>query len=194
MAMRFYLMPITGAGVKGDPRRPKYTRTDLAGFDIDVMDAGNETPCLCAADVPDATHAILVAYADVTAVPADIDQQIGGSLTAVQAALESFHVPAGWITATLTYRSVLRTVMALFQFWQRYQALGGASPFGTGVTLATTFGSLPAAARTALISTAQSLGYATDSLSAGSTLRQCLKAMADQWRAVDTINLGGQQF
>jgi hypothetical protein len=89
---------------------------------------------------------------------------------------------------------VLRVVAALFQFHQRYQATSGtsASLFAGGLTLSSTFSSLPASVRTALRNAAISLGYDTSSLTGASTLRQCLKAMADQWRAVDTIYLGDE--
>ena len=51
------------------------------------------------------------------------------------------------------------------------------------MTLATTFSSLPLSVRTALLSTADSLGLSTAGLTAGTTLRVLLKTLADAFGA-----------
>src|SRR3990167_9302367 len=122
--LRLYLMPITGAGTsQADPRQPKYT-ADL-GPEWSMMDYGLVPWCIVAAERDDAVHAALTANADVRAVPVDLDSTVGAALSATQTALETARIPAGWVTAGMTWRQVLRPVMGLFQLAQRYHGATG---------------------------------------------------------------------
>src|ERR1700693_3954213 len=126
-------MPITGTGTDADSRRPKYADTDLAGHPWAAMDFGNEPIMLVAT----ATNAALAAETDVTTIPLNLDQQIGAAVTTVQNKLESFNIPADWVTSTMTYRQVVRKVLQGFMFWQRAQGLGIPLLFTGGVKLST---------------------------------------------------------
>lgn len=194
MAFRIYFMPVIGTGAsRADGRRPKYDDTDLLGITWSMMDFGNEPFCIVAADVTPSQHTTLAAHADVLSPPADLDQQIGLQLTTVQNALETANMPANWVQSTHTYRTVVRAAAAFCQFMQRLQAFYTGKIFTGGVTLSTTFGSLPAGVRTVLIATANDLNFNTSSLSGSSTLRQIIKAMGDQWPSLE-ITLGDQVF
>jgi hypothetical protein len=78
----------------------------------------------------------------------------------------------------------------MFSFIQRYGVLYVTPPapsiFTGGVSLSTTFGSLPQAVQNAIISAAQSFNISTSGLTASTTLRIILKALAD--------NFSGQQY
>lgn len=183
MAGRLYLMPIAGVGTKADPRAPKYKST-INGFSWTMMDFGLEPACIVWVENVDAsTHSTLVAFADVVSPPAELDQNIGaGSIATVRAAIEALNVPANWAQATDTYREVIRIICWFFQIWQRHHGMGNARVLTGGVTLDTAFNTLSVGVRNALIATAQSFNFDTSSLAGTSTIRQILKALADQVR------------
>jgi len=185
MAFRLYLVPVIGVGTSLDPRRPKYVAGGATPWA--AMDYGNEPSMIVGADLSPTDDAALAGQPDVTALPVDLSPLLTpANVTAVQAKLEAAHLPAGWVNTTRTWRDVVRIVLGIFSFLQRYavvyaQAQGSVAPsvFTAGVTLDTTFGSLPAAVQTALTNTAISFGIATTGLMAGTTVRAILKAMAD---------------
>jgi hypothetical protein len=154
------------------------------------MDYGQEPVFLVAArDVPAATHSALAALSDVTTVP-DLAQTVGAQVAAVQAKLDSFNIPSQWVASGMSYGSVCRYVAVFFLIVQVLtQRLGRPRLFGGAVTLATRFNQLPASARQDLLDTAAALNFNTAALSGTNTVRQILKALADQWPAV-SINVG----
>ncbi len=177
MATQLYIMPITGAGTQANPRQPKYASTDLSGADWTGMDFGNEPVMIVAT----ATNAALSAESDVLTIPLNLDQNLtADAVTTAETYLENLPLPGDWITTSMTYRQVVRTVCQFFMLWQRCQGLGLARLFTGGVTLSTTFGSLPAATRTLLLNAANSLSLDTSSLTGTSTMRQIFKAVAPQ--------------
>lgn len=193
MAWRLYVIPITGSGSSRlDPRRPAYVVE--AGLDWAAMDYGQVPWGLVAANVTTPQHNALVANADVTAFPANLQTTIGANLATVQAALEAARLPAGWVAASDTYATVARTVAGLMQFAQRYTALsGGQELVPASINLNTQFGSLSAQRQADLLATADSLGYDRTGLQATTTLRAILKNLADQWGARPFV-LGGMVF
>ena len=182
MATQLYLVPIIGTGTDVDPRRPKYSD---AGLPLDssvvtwsAMDFGNEPIMLVATE----TNAALAAETDVLQIPLDLDQNLtAGAVTAAQTYLEGMNIPADWITTAFTFRRVVRLLACMFQIWQVCQGLGMGKLFGGGVTLSTTFGSLPAGTRALLLQAAQQLNFDTSSLSGASTIRQIIKALMVQF-------------
>jgi len=178
-AWHLYLVPVIGTGTQEDPRSPKY----LASYAC--TDYGHQPQMLCAADVDAGTDAALQANSDVTRIPDNLDAQLGaGAVTAVQNALEARNIPAGWVTQALTYRTVLRTLFGMFSLFQRYAAIAqnpNAVIDGATVTLSTQFNQLPLKARQDLQATVASFGLDTSGLTGASTIRQILKAFADQF-------------
>lgn len=189
MAKRIYIVPKIGTGAGDDDYRPKYF-TELDGVPWSAMDYGLEPHFLVASELTTDQHNTLVANADVIAVPANLDAQVGTNRDAVVDALETLNVPAGWVTTTMTYRKILKIVAAIMLVAQRLHGHAGLRIFESGIRLSTKFNQLPAATRTKLISAAQSMNFDTASLSGTSTVRQILKAMADQWGVKD-IKIGG---
>ena len=190
MAKRFYIVPRIGTGIVDDEFKPKYFSA-LPGVSWSAMPFGKEPFHLVVSDLTTAQHAALVANSDVITIPENIDAQVGtGSLSAVVNALETLNIPAGWVTAAMTYRFVLKIVCAIFQFAQRLHGHANLRIYESGITMSTQFRNLPENVRTALLGAAQTMNFDTSSLSGTSTIRQILKEMADQW-GTRPIHIGG---
>ncbi len=186
MTLNLYVMPIVGTGAKNDERRPKYRDSIFPTLGWGMFDYGNEPQCLVGiVDIPAATDTALTANADVIAAPTNLDQNIGAgaTLNRLRSGLEADNIPGTWLTSTTTYRQTVRFVGACCQFMQRYQGSGLPFVFQPGITLDTTFGTLPAATQQGLISAAQSFSFDNGALIAASTLRQILVSVGNQYLA-----------
>lgn len=193
--IRFYVMPIVGTGTSRlDARRPKYLDA-YPDLQWAMMDYGLEPVCLvCVRNIDQTTHDALVANADVLAAPENIDANLSTpAVTVIGNFFEALNIPGGWLSPSLTYRTVLRTVAGLFQFAQRWHGMGGGAIFTDGLDLSVTYAALPTAKKTMLIDVADSFGYDYSSLGASSTLRQILKFLADQWGAAP-FYMGGVEL
>jgi len=197
MAVRFYLMPTIDDGF--GRLSPKYISTlyNPAGGDVLKVRAGlmrygfNEEVYLAAADVTTPQHNALVAHADVTTVPANIDGNISaGALQAVKDALEVLRIPGNWVTTGHTYRQVLRTVAGLFQFSKRHFALHNKILIPTANNMDHVWSDLPLAVRQELQATADALGYDYSGVTGSTPLRTILKSLADQWGS-QPFDMGG---
>jgi hypothetical protein len=180
-ACHLYIVPQIGTGSGGDAYRPKY-----AG-DLPVswsgIRYGREGFWLVAADVSTAQDNAATAQPDVIRLPDNLDLTIGVNLTTVQNRLEAINIPSGWVSAGMTYRSVLRTVVHMMFFFQRFLSVNKVyTAFLSGaVSLDTTFNSLSATNKKRIQDTAASFGIDTSGISS-STLRQILKAVADTFQ------------
>jgi hypothetical protein len=185
MALNCYVMPIIGAGVKGDPRRPKYLTTFQA-FAWGMFDYGNEPQCLVGVvDINAATDTALTANNDVYAAPTNLNTTVGtgATLTRLRSGLEADNLPGTWIQSTTTYRQIVAFVGACCQIMQRYQGQGLPFVFQPGVTLDTTYGTLPAGTQQGLLTAAQSFGLDTSILVSANALRTIIQNLADQYTA-----------
>lgn len=189
--MPIYLLPLLGDGTKGDPRRPAYIATDAPALNYTLMDFGTEPVCLLHMIPSDSQDTALKAHADVFALPANLNQVIGGQLAAVQNALATFNIPEDWVQATMTYRRVLHVVALACQVMQRLAVFLPTRLFAGGVTLATRLNQLPVGTRMLLQQAAVDLGLDTAGLTGASTLRTVLKNLADQV-PLETIYLGDE--
>lgn len=192
MAARLYLVPIVTEAVGSQAwRGPQYLASrahsaiaGLGGVVWSGSDYGLEPVMLVAAEVTSTQHTLLSSQAGVTALPLNIDQAIGAAaLAAVRDALEAVNIPVGgWITASMTYRQVLRASLVVFYLLQRLSGMGyNVRLFAGEITLGSTIGAIPAATRNALNAAATSLGFDTSSITAAMTIRQTLQALAAQW-------------
>lgn len=186
MTLRIYLMPITGAGTKEDPRRAKYADTHLSGFQWQMMDYGDEPVCLVTADIGSG-HAALAAETDVFAFPVNLDDTIGVSIAGTVTVLEGVNIPGNWIKSTHTFRHIIGDIAAMFLLSQQHQGLGFGRLFPVGTTLNTTLGTLTSTARQNVIDSARGLNAGMSSLDNSSQLRQILIGTADQLRGRTTI-------
>lgn len=195
MAFRLYIVPVIGVGTKQDPRRPKYF-SDPAQIasSWSGIDYGFEPWFIVGGNLTTSEDNFVVGQADGFALPFDLAPNLTSQqVTAVKNKLDAIHVPSNWVNNTLSWVFVVRTVLGVFSFIQRYGVIyaeansGSVAPlFRAGVSILTTFGSLPQAVQNAMIATAQSFNISTAGLTANTTLRTILKSMAD--------NFQGQQY
>ncbi len=186
MAISFYIMPAVGSGTRLDPRRGKYwdlLQTHISTSEVSEMDLGLQDTFLVAVDSVNASDdTTMKADSTVIAVPTLTNTIGAGALSTVKSSLESLTLPADWVTAGMTYGLVMGFVAKFCMFLQRYNGLGGTTQiFSGGVTLDSTFGSLPAAVQTRLQQTAVSFGFNTSSVTGATTMRALMKGMANQW-------------
>jgi len=137
---------------------------------------------IVAVDVTPAQHDILAAQAQVIAVPETVRNMIRNYL-------EAGNLPGPWVQTGMSYRTILRTVLNVFSFFNRYVSKGG-KVFVPGVTLDTTVGELPLYAVTLLQETADEFGLDYGWVTGATTLRELLKGMADQFGDVE-YQIGG---
>lgn len=184
--MRFYLMPMVGAGTGEDPRRCKYADDiTAAGLAYAIVDYGPEDLAIVRINPnPSAAlHSAMTSDVTVSAFPQNLDNQINGALATVQARLDSVGVPSDWVDATTTYRQLLRRMVKYFMVMQYTAAFAGdyvSRLFANGRTLSTTINVLPAAIRNRLSDAADAMGLDRTGLSGASTLRQVLRKIAEQ--------------
>lgn len=187
-------MPMVSDGTDTALVMPKYANLVSTGM-WSCIPFGNEGTCVLGADVTTADDTAISANPDVQSIPANLSANLSaGAVTQVQAALESRNIPAGWVTTSLTWRQVLRTVFTMALFMQRFTVYSVAKFFQSGVTLSTTFGSLPAGIRSALNNAAQSFGFNTTGITGSTTIRAALKILGDQWPSINPIHISGEVF
>lgn len=193
MAFRLYIVPVVGSGSSQDPRRPKYFMSDASGqgrtgiitdgTPFRAQDYGHEAWMVVGGDLTTSDDNLVVGQADAFALPFDLATfPSGAQVTNVKNKLEAINVPAGWVNTSIQWLTIVRVVLGMFTFMQRYAVLAeGGTLFGGGVTLATTFGALPDAKQTALVATADSFALDRSGLTNATTMRAILKALADQF-------------
>lgn len=181
-------MPMTGTGSSHvDPRVPKYV-AEFGSAQWQLVDYGSQDACLVAVDADATTHATLTAHADVLTVPANLDSNpSAAAVTTTQNALEALTIPAGWVTTSLTWRTIVRVVIGMFVLNQRYWVIAG-NTIGNGrrsifdsVNLASTVGQMPAQERAILQQAANSLTLDTSGISGSTTIRQMLQIFGQQF-------------
>lgn len=196
MAFRIYVVPVTTTvTARGTFRTAKYFMDGTIPAPnppAGLLSYGQEPWFLVGADLSVADDATIVSKADVQALSFDLSPNLtSGQVTGVKNFLEAANIAANWVSVADTWAGVFRSVAGMFTFWQRYSGVyGEANPgapvpsvFAGGVTLNTTFGSLPAAVQSAMIATATDQGISTAGLVSGTQLRTIEKAMADFYAA-----------
>lgn len=182
----FFLAPKLGTGQYPDAFRPKYTDPGSLGAGNDLtgwvaMDYGFESAFLVVAPVTAAQRTALSAQADTLVVPANLDNTISAlALSTIQTKLEALNLPGNWITSGMTYRQAVKGARRVISFMQRWQGLFGERLFGGTVTLDTRINQLTATQRQRLNTVAADLNLDTSGITNTTTLRQALKAIADQ--------------
>jgi len=192
MAKRLYLVPIIQVvrPPMGLARVPKYIHD--AGVAWAAMDFGLEPTMLVCTDLSSSQHNQLANQSDVTAIPADLDSQIGsGALSTVIIKLEAMNLLADWITATHTYRFVLQMVTGAIRVSQRVHGLLHTSGrlFHPGITLDTQYNGLTVAIQNALIVAADQFGIDHSALTNTSTMRAILKTFGQQLPPISLLGV-----
>jgi hypothetical protein len=125
MTVRVYLMPYL-EGVRGSftRRLPKYLSL-VDGSRCTAIYYGQEEVCLLVVDSTDPQHTSLIANADVSALPANLDTAVtSGARTQIVNALEALNVPAQWVANGQTFRLVFRRLAGIFQVLQDIHGRG----------------------------------------------------------------------
>ena len=191
MTKRLYLVPMIQVvrPPTGLTRVPKYAHN--SGVSWAIMDFGLEPTAILCADVSAAQHTQLSTQSDVTAIPIDLDSQLGAQLATVESALEAINLPADWIQATHTYRLVLRMVTGVVRVAQRVHGIRGTVGrlFPAGVTLNTQYNQLAPGIQSALVQAAAGMGIDHSSLTNTSTLRAILRTFGNQLPPISLLGV-----
>ena len=192
MAIRFYLVPKAGDGLTHDTRfRPQYIADVIAG-PWQAMDYGQEPWMLVAAEVTPAEHSTIAANPEVVAAPTNLDATVGAQLATVQAKLEAANLPSEWVTAGMSFRTVLKWTIRLILLMQRFDGFGAAVGrlFADGRTLDSTVSQVPVAIRQRLLAAAGRWDLDTSAITGATTLRAALRMLVLQM--VFGVTFGGE--
>lgn len=186
MAFRLYLVPIVGAGTKPDPRRPKYFADGTITAPWTGMDYGIEAWMVVGADLSTQDDLTVTGEPDAFALPFDLSQPLTSQqVTNVQNKLEAIKLPANWVDTTFTWQQVVRIVLGILLFMQRFSAINGnVSLFATGATLNSPISSLSVAVRNNLSQAAAEMNLSTAGIAGSTTIRQALKALGTQLQTI----------
>lgn len=186
MALLICLVPTAGNPVSQAGRFAKYFggSTPLTTGNFEAIDYGAESWALVAANVTAAERTAITANADVLAVPANLDATIGGALATVQASLEAANIPAQWVTAGMTWKTLVKGVLYLHLLMQRFRGLGPllGRLFDGGLTLDSTVGDIPSQTRTRLADAADSYGLDRSGITLNTTIRAALVQLTQQMK------------
>lgn len=193
-----YFIPVEQIGKNRGPmyfawHAPGTVGTGTITCTWNMMDYGLINVALLATpDITPADDAFLRAQAGVYAFPDNLDQAISDK-AALTAILEPAKIPTDWVTASTTYRQLLRQMAGLIQFNQRFRGIsGGASIFDNGVTLDSNYNSLDAQHKTWFVATLQSFGFGSG-VQGNPKLRSLAKQAGDLWGAAPFF-LGNYTF
>jgi len=153
----------------------------VAPLSWSLLDYGLEPVALIGADVTGGQNTTLSGQSDVATVPSNLDNTVGAAnVTTVRNKLEAFNIPAQWVVGGATWRQTLRALIAMFRIGQRFDGRGFGKLVVPGVTLSTTYASMPVAYRDALVQAIDELRFDRTPLNASSTLRDLLTHISTQ--------------
>lgn len=179
--MSFFLIPITGAGTKLDPRRPKYVRglCQWAAFDF------AETAILWTDGTQDAA---ISANLDVVTIPPLDNLVTAGNRATVIAQIESLDIPAQWVQVGMTFRTVVRVCIGEGMCIQRMNGMG-LKPVIKG-HLDDQINTFPANMVQGLADAADSLGLDRSRITGTTLLRDALFDVGQQFASGRIVRLG----
>lgn len=181
--VRVYLAPVV---VNTRFRVPQFIDGTVPSYATQAY--GDEPVMLVAADVTPAQHAAIIAHPEVAAFPADLTRTIGANLATVQAALEGFNMPAGFVTSGMTFKALVRWIARLCFFSQACAGDHRAGRlFPVGITLNSTVGDLSQPVRQAIQNAAAHFGISFAGVTLATTIRAALKILADQLPDVPSL-------
>lgn len=178
MVRRVYMMPREPVSLPAFPgKTPKHAIYAQA-----IHNAGGSIVdstwwpgyCLVLVDGPDVMHDALKIAPRCRQLPANLNNQVGGALAVTQSTLEAVHMPADWVTATMTWKQVLAGVRRIASFYQTMWGSKLRGLIGNGRTLSTTWSELPAAVKQKINAAADRRNLDKSGVTASTTLRQLL--------------------
>ncbi len=167
---------------------------------IGQVDYGFTDGFIVLAELDAAQEAWLIAQPGVIAFPleAELDGNIAQEDTAaLRVAFEAFNVPADWLTASNSYRELLRGTYGIFRFAQRYTYIAGQQGFPQTylfdqVDLDTQYRDFPADVQTCFSLTVADYGLDPGIIRNNATIRQMLKQAGDV--LAEPLQIGGYTF
>jgi hypothetical protein len=143
------------------------------------------------ADVTPAQHTLLSGQADVLAVP-PLDNAIPNDTVRdmIRNFLENQNLPALWVNTGMTYRTVLRVTLGVFQFHDRFVSSLQRRLWDGSINLNTTIGSLSQPIRDLLQNVANSFNLDMSGISGSTTIREMLRSIGQQF-ATRTFTISG---
>lgn len=142
------------------------------GFSVAAIRFGDSPVAVVSSPCDQATDDLVSSDTSVWRIPDNLD---ASAITAdFKTFLEQHQVPADWMADGLSWREIVRGILGIFLFAQRYEGEGGSLP-----VLDVSVDSLPQSVRDAFQRAAVSLEYDTTLLTG--TVRQMLRAMGQQW-------------
>lgn len=169
--MSLFVVPVVQSGRFFTP---KYIHGVLPSYTVANFPHGT---FLVSAEATQQQQDDISAHADAIVIPPLDD---GVALNATVNTLESLDVPAQWVTADMTYRTVVRTVFGAMEFLGRVSAIA-ATQIPLAGHLGDTFASLPLAVRNAMTQAASELGLSTSGVTGSTTVRQILAIVGAQY-------------
>jgi len=182
LVIAFFFIPVM---VVGSYRGPSYLKWRMNPEGLDAQwsckDYGSiNNVMICAVNAAQADLDYLAAQDGVYTWPTNLDENMTSQeRSAVSSYLEAQFIPANWLSPSDTRRTALRTTTGMYLYMQRLTAIAG-NPLTWGITLNTQYRNLTTEQQTALEEAATTLGYTWD-VAPTDTIRNILKAMADQW-------------
>lgn len=188
--MSFYVVPIIGTGKFPDTFRPKYLGDTAVPFQDGIPydfcpldDTG-----VVYAQTSVVQDAFLAAQPDVQVIP-PLDEQVGaGRLNTVRNRLEALNIPAQWVTASHTFRNVMRVVVGMAQLIHVTEGLGNKLRVPGNLDLR--MNQIPADKRATLQQGADILGLDRSGVTAITTVREVLRILGEQFMAGRGVSLG----
>jgi len=123
--LRVFLVPMIGTGTREDPHRAKYGR-DPVVVRAGAVRISRQDEAVLLIDAPQAYLDQVEAQPDVMVIttPANIDLSLTqGQVDAIKAALEARQIPAHWLNAGDTRRTVIRMVCHMAFLNQRLEGI-----------------------------------------------------------------------
>jgi hypothetical protein len=150
VAVRFYFVPVQTVTINTQnylvpthfwTPRVFQGDTELQGVFYSIIPFGRVPVGLLSVNVNAAQQTYLSTVSDILAVPASIDTVItAGQVATVKSKLEAFNIPAAWVNAGDSYRTVMREIVGYFEFIQRFSGLTLVDPIAQGFSLDATIG------------------------------------------------------
>lgn len=187
MSIRWYIMPVVGTwrvGAFNDSRRPKFMwALNTGGYSCGMLDYGPEGWCISHVRPAPATivHDAMVADPEVFAFPQNLDTRIpGSSLNELRQRLALAHVPAHWISASMSFRALLDGLVKYCHWAQITRKVAGLkAPMLTGDQKGR-YDQLPEATRNAAAVAATRLKLDPEAARAEQSLENALHAIVEQ--------------
>lgn len=181
--MAFFLIPMETVSRDGENvRQEKYI--PALGVSRQIVPIGDTA--ICWADCTAAQATAIAANADVLLVP-PLDNTIS-NVTAVRNQIEAMNIPAQWVTAGMTYRTVMRVVVGMAQLIQAVRGRGVTVTLAGNLNM--TLSQLSVATRNAIAASCDALSIDRTGIIGSTTLREALRMFGQQFATGRGVRLG----